>query len=177
MNQRLSSLLFQNLPLRLLPIILVGFCTATNFTLCGQTLSSQVVSNGGNTVIAPQMRLSWTLGEIAVTRWEAPNNSGILTEGFHQPSIQLSKNTLSNSEVVQIVPNPVRGLLNLKLSSAEHTVFLANLHDSQGRILLKNILLKNSIEIDMSNYPAGVYFLTIRQTEEAEIQRHKIVKL
>lgn len=141
-----------------------------------QSLSPLVLSNAGNTVITPQIRLSWTLGEVAVARWEALNHSGVLTEGFHQPSIELSNNNLSDLELVKIVPNPVRNLLNLNVVANSETNYLADLQDAQGKILIKNLNLKGKTEIDMSVYSAGMYFLSIHSTTGVLLQNHKVVK-
>lgn len=142
-----------------------------------QSLSPQVLSNAGGTVLSPEMRISWTLGEVAVSQWQTNGNSGSITEGFHQPYLQVSQITYTEQELVKIVPNPVREMLNLFAISNDQELYIANLQDAQGRILIKNLKLKGKAEIDMSIYPAGVYFLSIRQSGKTSIQNHKVVKL
>lgn len=143
-----------------------------------QTISSQVVGSAGNTLLSPHMKLSWTLGEVAVARWDAFNNTGTLTEGFHQPTITWSDNDLSALELVQIVPNPVKNILNLNVLAADdETYYLGSLQDVQGKILIKNLQLRGKIELNMSGYSAGVYFLSIHSSAGVPLQHHKIIKL
>lgn len=142
-----------------------------------QSISPLVLSNAGNTLVTPQMRLSWTLGEVAVARWEAPSQAGVLTEGFHQSSLALHHNTLSELELVQIVPNPVKNLLNLNVIAHGEPYYLAKLQDAQGKMLIKNLQLKGKIEIDVSAYAAGMYFLSIHSPAGVLLQHHKLVKL
>lgn len=152
-------------------LALSGLC------LYAQSISPQVLSNAGNTLVTPQMRLSWTLGEVAVARWEAPNQAGVLTEGFHQSSIESNKPILSDLELVEIVPNPVKNLLHLQVVAHGETYYLAKLQDAQGKMLIKNLHLKGKIEIDVSAYSAGIYFLSIHSPAGVLLQHHKIVKL
>ncbi|WP_373551758.1 T9SS type A sorting domain-containing protein [Haliscomenobacter sp.] len=143
--------------------------------LGAQSLSPQVLSNAGSTIVTPEMRLSWTLGEVAVSR--VPGNAGSLTEGFHQPSLQVNQISFGELQMVQVVPNPVRSMLNLISISDDQEVYLANLQDAQGRVLIKDLKLRGKAEIDMSAYPAGVYLLSVHKSGSSLIQNHKVVKL
>ena len=163
--------------MKLVKAICIAIFFAFSINGHAQSISSQVLSNAGNTIVSPQMRLSWTLGEVAVARWEAPNNTGSLTEGFHQPNIQLGKNSFSDFSLVQIIPNPVQDILNLNVVADSETRYLASLQDPQGKTLVKDLVLKDKTELDMSSYPAGVYFLSIWQSGSSNIQTHKIIKL
>ena len=156
------------------------FCSILSVTCMwasAQSLSPQVLSNAGNTVLGQGGSLSWTLGEAAVSRWQSTDNKNSVTEGFHQPQLQVSPVNIQDEQWVQIVPNPVRGMLNLLALSTKQELYLANLVDAQGRVLLKDLKVNGKAEIDMSQYPAGIYILSIRQSGNSPVQNHKVVKL
>lgn len=163
--------------MKLLKPIQFALFILLSFNMYAQSISPQVVSNAGNTVVSAHLKLSWTLGEVAVARLEGSNHSGILSEGFHQPALLLDKNTYSDIDLVNIVPNPVQRILNLSVIADVETYFLVNLQDAQGKVLLKNLNLKGKIELDLSIYAAGVYFLSIHSASGTLIQNHKVIKL
>jgi len=61
-------------------------------------------------------------------------------------------------------PNPTSGVLTVEIEGDSEELFLA---DMSGKIL-KRFLLKNSnrLQIDISDFPTGMYFLKIPQAEE-----------
>lgn len=154
-----------------------GILLITSMCISAQSLSPQVLGNAGNTILGQGGGLSWTLGEVAVSRWQSTDNRTSVTEGFHQPQLQVSLVAAKDEQWVQIIPNPVREMLNLVALSSKPELYLANLVDAQGRVLIKDLKVNGKAEIDMSVYPAGIYFLSLRQPGNSPIQNHKVVKL
>lgn len=163
--------------MKLLKFCLCGMLVLAASLGYAQSLSPQVLSNAGGSIATPEMRLSWTLGEVAISKWQAAGNAGFLTEGYHQPRLQVNPANQDELYPVQILPNPVQGTLNLIALSDGQEVFLASLQDAQGKILVKDVILKGKAEINMSSFPAGIYFLSIQQSGKSPIQNHKVVKL
>lgn len=163
--------------MRLIKFWLFGMMLTMSILGKSQSLSPQVLSNAGSTIVTSEMRLSWTLGEVAVSKWQATGSVGSLTEGFHQPRLQVSQAIQGELYPVQILPNPVQSMLNLITVADGQEVYSASLQDAQGKVLVKDLVLKGKTEIDMSSYPAGVYFLSIQQSGSSPIQNHKVVKL
>jgi hypothetical protein len=65
---------------------------------------------------------------------------------------------------VEIMPNPVSGPFQVRFSDENPAAFTLYLHDLQGRLLAKKDLAPChpcQAEFDLSNHPAGAYFLTI----------------
>jgi len=86
-----------------------------------------------------------------------------ITTGFNNKNISLK---------AQMFPNPVSDMLNISLEViGKHTVILTTINGQQ-------LMLMESSEkdhtIDMSSYPRGVYFLTIRSKKNVSIE--KIIK-
>ena len=79
--------------------------------------------------------------------------------------------------MVKIAPNPVREILNISAIFTDRPSYFAKLVDVQGRILMADFKISGNAEIDMSAYPAGVYFLSIRQPGKPGIQTYQVIKL
>lgn len=164
-------------PMRLMKIYFSCMFALASMIAGAQSLSPQVLSTAGNTIQGQGGSLSWTLGETAVSRWVSADQKNVVTEGFHQPQLQVNFIGAQTEQWVQIVPNPVRERLNLAVVSTQQELYLANLIDAQGKVLIKDLKVAGKAEIDMSTYPAGIYFLSIRQSGESSVQNHKVVKL
>ncbi|WP_373551752.1 T9SS type A sorting domain-containing protein [Haliscomenobacter sp.] len=143
-----------------------------------QSLTPEVLSTAGGTINSPskQIRLAWTLGETAVLRWTTPGG-GSVTEGFHQPVLQVSNLQNPSIALVRIAPNPVQSQLFLTIDQKEEKELSAILSDVQGRVLtkLRHLTIGNT-ELDLNKYPAGVYFLSLQYYNEAPLQTFKVVK-
>lgn len=163
--------------MKMMTFTICGIFLFTAVSLQAQSLTPQVLSNGGSTIVTSEGRLSWTIGEGSVSSIQAGGGAGKLTEGFHQGILQVSEPIFTETELVKILPNPVQEMLNILPVLDHQEPYWANLIDSQGRNLIKDLKLTGKTAIDMSSYPVGVYFLTIRQAGKTGIQNQKIVKL
>ena len=143
-----------------------------------QSLSPEVLSTAGGTSQVGKINLEWTLGETAISRWATPAG-GSITEGFHQPLLIVSKQgSASTIALVSIAPNPVQARLNLIVSKKEPKDLSATLIDVQGRVFKQlNHLILGNTEVDLQEYPAGVYFLSFQYANEIPFQTFKVVKV
>ena len=157
-------------------LILVGVVVFTTILGKAQSLSPEVISAAGGSNQIKGILIDWTMGELAVSRWSTPSN-GSVTEGFHQPRLQVYKVGTTSSASISIAPNPVQSVLHLNVLSKEKNGLSATLIDVQGRILQQLTTLEvGQFEVKMMNYPAGVYFLSLRYNDEAPFQTFKVVK-
>jgi hypothetical protein len=163
--------------MKMMTFTICGILLLSVVSLSAQSLTPQVLSNGGSTIVTSEGRLSWTIGEGAVSSIKASSGAGTLTEGFHQGVLQVSDPFFTESELVKILPNPVQEMLNILPVLDHQEPYWVNLIDSQGRNLIKDMKLTGKSAIDMGTYPAGVYFLSIRQASKSGIQNQKIIKL
>lgn len=157
-------------------LILMGIVLcATALLSQAQTLSPEVISSAGGKMQSASISLDWTLGEMAVTRWNTPN--GFATEGFHQPILQITLLPEYSSPKVSIAPNPVQSTLNVRVNEAPQKTLFAQLVDVKGRVLVQrtNLGLGNT-ELNLSNLPAGTYFLQVLQQNGKTLEAFKVVK-
>ena len=72
----------------------------------------------------------------------------------------------------QVYPNPVYDLLHVQLNDMQDCVLEINIIDGRGTELYSTRSRDKSIDIDLSFYPAGVYFLQIYDGAEIyEVER------
>lgn len=141
----------------------------------GQQLQ-QVVSSGGSSGTNANVMLDWTIGEPVIET--LTNTSAILTQGFHQSKLIVTKvEPVLKPEVnLTVYPNPVLWDLKIEFTSFEIKNWEYQLSDATGK-LLKKKKLENQLEyIDMIIYPSGVYFLKVFEKEKSLSQTFKILK-
>ncbi|HCC72098.1 MAG TPA: hypothetical protein DEQ09_13245 [Bacteroidales bacterium] len=149
--------------------------------LAAQDVKQQVISSAGGYDLSGDnnMSLSWTLGELVISNAESPGGELVLTQGFQQSKILVQGieiNPVLDLEVM-IYPNPARETFNIKFSEptgSETKIFLSG-PDSRlinTDIIKPGVLIK---EIQMQKYPAGMYFLKIKNGNKQNV--YKIVKL
>lgn len=154
------------------------FAFASSQTLQAQTIARQLVGGASGTVQQGDMQLSWSVGEMAVGHWVSKDGQHRLTEGFQQPTIQVELLKIRKDALISVAPNPVVDLLNITVLDARDDNLKITLTDQNGRVLVRRQALdlwKN--EMDMSPYPAGVYFLQVHKGLRGDMQSYKVVKI
>jgi Secretion system C-terminal sorting domain len=157
-------------------LILVGVvvCTTALFSQA-QSLSPEVISVAGGKMQSATISLDWTLGEAAVSRWKTPQ--GFVTEGFHQPVLEVSLLPQYGTTKISIAPNPVQSTLNILVSETPQKPMFAQLVDVQGRVLLQRTSLNlGNTEFNLNNLSAGIYFLQVLQQNGKTVEAFKVVK-
>lgn len=160
-----------------LPICLL--CLCSSISSHGQSILAADGGEGGT----ERIRIEWTLGEFAISTLATP--SGWLTEGFHQPHLQVVRvpPALVNSAAtaqpglqVTIAPNPVQDILNIQLQKQVLSLQL-RLLDANGRLLLRQpVLAPNHLQINLSKYPSGLYMLQFLREDGTSLETFKVSK-
>ena len=144
-------------------LIIIAAATSSN-SFC-QHNNQSVIAVAGNISKAGNITLEWTLGEPAIET--VSTTLGLLTQGFHQPLLEVQRVNNTNSNLVKnifrVFPNPVTSVLNIQLDNAVKERLLVSLVDINGRVLQNNIFPQETtaIKIDVSRYTHGTYFLRI----------------
>ena len=166
-------------------IFLIGLLfTYGGFT---QSLSPSVLATDGAVSQGKTISLEWTLGEAAVQTIRSPN--GLLTEGFHQPTLmvedleintpQLDTKVHSSELQVTVAPNPVKPILHLTIESDLDETGIVQIVDLWGKTLqeIETNLSFETSDIDLTNFPAGMYMLYLRKKDGAFLKTFKITKV
>lgn len=77
--------------------------------------------------------------------------------------IGIRENLSSNSFSFDLYPNPSSKLLNLEFSGEKDSYYTIDCIDILGRHILRTSSDKNTLQIDVSNFENGVYYLKVSQ--------------
>jgi hypothetical protein len=95
---------------------------------------------------------------------------------YEYSSIVFVSNKAENAEQVLVYPNPFKGNVNLRLSSAHNTIVTLRLFDLTGRIVSTStrqiVSGSNDLEIDNAQtLQSGIYFISIEMDGVTQIQK------
>lgn len=156
--------------------MLTGLCISGT-SLFGQSLQSEVISCLGEQASGTAVRLSYTCGEPFA-------ESSILNlnmhSGFQQgilANITATEPAVVGSNEYTVFPNPGADVFHVMRSNA--TLQTEALHldvfDAKGRLILVLRSAETRIPIDLSNHPAGLYYL--RVSDRAGVHNLPIIKM
>lgn len=156
-------------------LFFLGFHALLMNMLTAQDIPRTVVGSAGdyyqNILVG---NLHWTVGEIAVSRYE---NGLELGEGFHQvyyDLLVLTEEELPEDWEISVYPNPTTAWLKVRFPQTE--TLAIKLFDLQGRLLANGGTLSGEATLDFDFYPAGVYLLQL-QAEDGRQRTVKVMKV
>lgn len=142
-------------------------------------LSPTVLASAGNYSEAGGISLSWTLGEVAVTKLS--QGDLVLTQGFQQSflnNVGIAKDPIRWQIIAY--PNPVKDELRIQFDVTDPTDYLVEIQDVSGRLLsqeqYKQVAPGDIISVEMSPYSQGVYFFRISTTDREQVRVISITK-
>lgn len=154
-----------------LPVILL----CIPFTVFGQDASLHVLPAQGGFAKSETMTMSWTLGEGFTETVYL--DEVVVTQGFQQPFFDLQRVTPLSVDPYQanLYPNPTPGNLNLELMNPGDG-YRVEVIDLTGKVLQALQATGKIYEIDMSEYPAGQYFVRISSDSDLRQSLFNVVK-
>lgn len=94
--------------------------------------------------------------------------------GFYNPAVSSVKGDPKNDDSIQIFPMPVLNVFTLKGNAS--SLYQIEIYDAVGQMIRKINTNESTQTVDISSFPAGLYFIkTINQTNNRS-KMHKIVK-
>lgn len=125
--------------------------------------TDQEISSATNQIIEP---MSGSYAAIVT------NNNGCVDTSNCVTVTNTANLDLLNTEVFNLFPNPTNGKITVNSPKMEHNKL--TISDMNGRNLIENIAFTSEIEMDLSSFETGVYFIFIENSNS--IQKLKIVK-
>ncbi len=155
--------------------ILLLIILLANYISYSQTIVPEVVASSGDQYSDSINIISWTLGEILTETYTG--NSQTLTQGFHQPIIEISSiDDLAIIKNICIYPNPTAEQLSIECP-IKNLPLQIELLDMNGKQLLTKEWKQNSTYmLPMSLYSSGSYFLRIKSIRENKENTYTVVK-
>ncbi|NLJ08129.1 MAG: T9SS type A sorting domain-containing protein [Sphingobacteriales bacterium] len=154
-------------------------------TCFSQQLAPTVIASAGKDLVAGEYRLSFTVGELAVTTLRS--GSFILTQGFQQPpNLYLSDitNHLPDNLTINAYPNPTTDFVHVNLTGeGEFSNINILVYNNLGQIVnIKFETIPNTsgitFIIDLTSLSRGNYFVRIYSPEKsASLAEFKVIKI
>ncbi|MCO6492470.1 MAG: T9SS type A sorting domain-containing protein [Phaeodactylibacter sp.] len=140
--------------------------------------AQSVLGSAGEVESAGDMRLEWTLGELATAT--AYYAGGQVTEGFHQPLLSIVPVSLFTpvNERINVFPNPTAALVHIAADPESGGALQLLLFDAGGRLLLRKQgpAGQGPETVDLSGRDAGTYLLNICNGNGQVIHAARIIK-
>ncbi len=157
MNKPLHNFIFS-------VIVICAFAIHSN----AQTISRSIISTAGETVINPQLSLTYAIGEPVADLLSSTQEHKYLTVGFEQPDIELKE--ILNSDIggeLTIFPNPATNIVKIALTNVPDANYSIGLVDMTGRTLQTiNVNLTNGnypyVEMNVAQYAPGTYVILVQ---------------
>jgi hypothetical protein len=137
-------------------------------SLVAQSTELQLFGVSNGNASDSDLQLEWSIGESFITAHET--DFGLLTEGFIQPEISdpelflevdLEPSILRTAFSMEVFPNPVYDLFTVKLNQPNEELSYIRILDMIGKVLYHKVIPIGTYqqELDMSNYPSGLYLI------------------
>ncbi len=147
------------------------FLFATFFTALAAT-AQEVVSSQGETYSNANGSIDFTVGEVIINT--GSNGTNDLTQGFHQTNWNfLGVEDFAPDYQATIFPNPTEDVLNIRTSTFENVTY--TLYDTQGKLVMQNILSAEQTPIQVSQLAPGAYSLCIND-QTGQLKNFKLIK-
>lgn len=129
-------------------------------------LAQQVPNTGQHVVVTPN--LPNTTSRVMVMA----ENGTFFDISDNNFEIRFSRVGLDemNDDGIQLYPNPNDGLFHVTWSATEN-FSQYRLLDAHGRIIRHNSELQNNVEIDMTNFNSGIYFLELIGNDKVAVKK------
>lgn len=158
------------------PFLITVLTLLLGVSAWSQSIERAVVGSAGRTETATDLRLDWTLGEVAVQHYP----SGQLNEGFHQPAIRVEPYVAITPEagLFEVFPNPTGAVLHVRGELPEAKQAFIRLLDGAGKTAGNPLQARGNFtqDLDLSGYPPGLYNLVISDAAGKVIRTERIIK-
>jgi hypothetical protein len=132
---------------------------AAVFTACLYNYNANcqtVVNTTGSTIITNEYIFEYSVGEISITTLSGP--SVYQTQGLLQPSVKIIDPACQIiNDTLNYFPNPTQSMLSVVTRFDWITGY--QIYTTDGK-LVRNAPFVNN-QVDMTNLPAGIYFIKI----------------
>lgn len=138
-----------------------------------QSLSPQVIASSGTTFTSASSQLEFTIGEPLTATLTSGGNT--VTQGFHQPNIQVSSIENNNSEYsFTLYPNPAEEFVTVE--SNKEKDMQVHVFDANGKAILISNVFQQKITIDLQTLAAGTYLLRITTKDGLPLHSYRVIK-
>lgn len=152
-------------------------CIGIPFTSISQTLSPEVLLSTSGNLSNNYAQISWTLGDVQTRTYKVENIT--ITQGFLQSYLTVTDFVEVGDEAgfeINLFPNPVKDVLNLKLSAKKAAIVNFQLYNLNGELIYSKEIstLEKISSLNFSQYQSGTYLLRASSLSNKYIKTFKI---
>lgn len=160
-------------------LLLVASVLIKGATIQAQsTTSPSVLASSGGDGSSSTHQVSWTIGEPMIETYSTTNHQ--LTQGFHQTNLTITPIIKINTHLtITAYPNPTSSSVTIEIDPTERPENLQlSVSDCLGRKLFQKQLStsSNAHQIDLTNYPLGIYLVNLINEDNQTISTYQIIK-
>ena len=164
--------------------IFAFFIALSTVGALAQSISHQVLLPAAGITTVGSVSYQQTVGEAAVSTLTIPTNA--LTQGFQQPRVLFTNDTVFDNGEIEVFPNPVSknhsNKLYVILSNSESRSYIVTIYNFAGSVVYSwssNIYLDQAyrLEVDVKDFSRGLYFVRVMSTDKQINRSFKIEKL
>ena len=144
------------------------------FSVIAQDTNLELISTAGDSYQNNSYQLDWAIGEIAVKTFSS--DSQILTQGFHQGSLEIST-LINHSDFdinMKIYPNPTSSYIHLNTEIITEKLSV-NITSLSGTTIFSGEICTSPWQFNFSSYAAGTYILLV-SNKNKPLKSFKIIK-
>jgi hypothetical protein len=146
--------------------------------------SSGMSINYLSTIPAEQNQLSYTVGEPFTFTYENTSLSKTITQGFQQPDKVLISLTQSGTSVSGLMtglnfksyPNPFDSKISVIAPSDFDKTVTLRIINELGQLIMERLMNLTCLELDLSPYSSGKYFLVVSEDSGDVIDTFTLIK-
>lgn len=152
------------------------FLTLTlGFYLTNIFAQESTVSSGGN-INGSSGSVCYTFGQVVCNSITGSN--GTVSQGVQQPYeifIITGINKIDKEMDLEVYPNPVSDLMNLKYTNYTNQNLAYKIYDAAGKLIETKNISGSQTLIDMCTFVSGTYFIKVFSANQ-ELKVFKIIK-
>lgn len=132
-----------------------------------QTVTSDIISTSGSSLVTEELTLNWSIGENIVDFYQDYSSVNRINENHSELIMQ-------DGTSVMIYPTLTKGPVYIKIRSGSNPAFQAELLDLDGSLLRSIHLDSDENEENLGDLLPGIYIIRITDTDPVD---RKIVKV
>lgn len=145
-----------------------------------QEISSSVVATAGKSVETSDLKVSWTVGELAVETIGEPGVTPILTQGFQQGYFEITSvgDLIDNDFKIKIYPNPVIDFVWIEVETQKSKNAVVEIYSMDGKLVYnkKWDFVDGPQQINVNSLGSSQYILRVTESSGKILQAFKLIK-
>ena len=173
------SLIYYIYDLKKLSLILLFLSIGINISFYAQSITQDVIGNGGGTYLQSNGSMQYNIGEPMIETYNNPSKPKMYL-GFEQGSysiVGVEENRLIPNLELVLYPNPSNGQFYLQVDREDLQNFKFTVNDQLGKLITeKNQLEAITTTLDIRTFERGIYYVVVTNSKLDYQKTFKVIK-